>query len=59
MALRNQERRQLEQDVRESFIREIQSKKIDIEERKRKMADDDHELRKNQRMLEKRNQLIK
>lgn len=40
------------------FIREIQSKKIDIENRKRQMADEDHELRKQQRLLEKRSQLI-
>jgi hypothetical protein len=57
LSIRNQERQALEQDIRETFIREIQSKKIDIEDRKRQMADDDHELRKQQRLLEKRNQL--
>ena len=58
MSIRNQERLALEQDIRETFIREIQSKKIDIENRKRQMADEDHELRKQQRLLEKRSQLI-
>jgi hypothetical protein len=46
LSIRNQERQALEQDIRETFIREIQSKKIDIEDRKRQMADDDHDLRK-------------
>lgn len=58
ISIRNQERLALEQDIRETFIREIQSKKIDIENRKRQMADEDHELRKQQRLLEKRSQLI-
>lgn len=35
LSIRNQERQALEQDIRETFIREIQSKKIDIEDRKR------------------------
>jgi hypothetical protein len=55
LSIRNQERLALEQDIRETFIREIQSNKIDIEDRKRQMADDDHDLRKQQRLLEKRN----
>lgn len=58
VAIKNQERVELEADIRETFIREIQAKKIDIENRKKQMADDDHELRRQQRMLEKRNQLI-
>lgn len=46
LAIKNQERVELEADIRETFIREIQAKKIDIEARKKQMADEDHELRR-------------
>ena len=44
--------------MRETYIREMQSKQIEIENRKRKLAEDEHELRRQQRLLEKKNQLI-
>jgi hypothetical protein len=46
LAIRNKERQELENDMRETYIREMQSKQIEMENRKRVMAESEHELRK-------------
>jgi len=46
LAIRNKERQELENDMRETYLREMQSKQIEMENRKRVMAESEHELRK-------------
>ena len=41
-----QEKNSLEVDIRESYIREIQSKSIDIENRKKAIVDSQNEMRR-------------
>lgn len=53
-----QEKNSLEVDIRESYIREIQSKSIDIENRKKAIVDSQNEMRRQQRLLEKKKELI-
>ena len=36
----------MEQEQRESYIRDIQSKQIEIEDRKKHLANNEHELRR-------------
>lgn len=56
--LANQEKQSLEQDMRESYIREIQAKQIDIEARKKGIVEGENEMRRQQRLLEKKQELI-
>jgi hypothetical protein len=44
--LANQEKQSLEQDICESYIREIQAKQIDIETRKKCIVDGENEMRR-------------
>ena len=48
----------MEQEQRENYIREIQARQIEIEDRKKILANNQHELRREQRMLEKKRELI-
>lgn len=44
--------------MRESYIREIQVKQIDLEQRKKTLQESEVELRKQARVLEKRKELL-
>jgi hypothetical protein len=52
------EKEELEIEHRENYIREIQARQIEIEERKIVLANNEHELRRQQRLNEKRKELI-
>ena len=52
------EKRELETEQRENYIREIQVKQIEIEDRKKLLSNAEHELRLQKRMLEKKRELI-
>jgi hypothetical protein len=52
------EKEELEIEHRENYIREIQARQIEIEERKRTLANNEHELRRQQRLKEKKKELI-
>lgn len=56
--LLDKEKEELEIEHRENFIREIQARQIEIEERKRLLANNEHELRRQQRLKEKKKELI-
>lgn len=53
-----EEKVELEAEQRDSYLREIQSKQIDLEDRKKQLANNELELRKQQRQLEKKQELI-
>lgn len=56
--LLEREKEELEIEHRENYIREIQARQIEIEERKRTLANNEHELRRQQRLKEKKKELI-
>ena len=56
--LARQDKLAFDKDVREVYIREIQSKQIDVEARKKIIVDSENEFRKQHRLLEKKKELI-
>ena len=54
----DKEKEELELEHREHYIREIQARQIEIEDRKKLLANKEHELRRQQRLKEKKKELI-
>lgn len=58
LELFEKEKKELETEQRENYIREIQVKQIEMEDRKKLLSNSEHELRRQQRLLEKKRELI-
>lgn len=58
LELFDKEKKELETEQRENYIREIQVKQIEMEDRKKLLSNSEHELRRQQRLLEKKRELI-
>ena len=54
----DKEKEELEIEQRENYIREIQVKQIEIEDRKKMLSNAEHEHRRQTRLLEKKRDLI-